>query len=43
MGFVSDALFGGRRLRALTAVDAFTCEAQAIDVDQGAKGEQVVR
>jgi putative transposase len=42
MEFVSDALFDGRRLRALTVVDAFTREALAIDVDQGIKGEQVV-
>lgn len=42
MDFVSDALFYGRRLRALTVVDAFTREALAIDVDQGIKGEQVV-
>ena len=42
MDFVSDALFGGRRLRALTVVDAFTREALAIEVDQGIKGEQVV-
>lgn len=41
MDFVSDALFDGRRLRALTVVDAFTREALAIDVDQGIKGEQV--
>lgn len=40
--FVSDALFDGRRLRALTVVDAFTREALAIDVEQGIKGEQVV-
>lgn len=40
--FVSDALFDGRRMRALTVVDAFTREALAIDVDQGIKGEQVV-
>lgn len=32
----------GRRLRALTVVDAFTREALAIDVDQGIKGKQVV-
>ncbi|TCQ09093.1 helix-turn-helix protein [Sphingomonas sp. PP-CC-3A-396] len=37
MDFVSDALFDGRRLRALTVVDAFTREALAIDVDQGIK------
>jgi len=42
MDFVSDALFDGRHLRALTVVDAFTCEALAIEVDQGIKGEQVV-
>ena len=42
MDFVSDALFDGRRLRALTVVDAFTREALAIDVDQGIKGEQVI-
>ena len=42
MEFVSDALFDGRRLGALTVVDAFTREALAIDVDQGIKGEQVV-
>lgn len=42
MDFVSDALFDGRRLRALTVVDAFTRAALAIDVDQGIKGEQVV-
>ncbi len=42
MDFVSDALFDGRRFRALTVVDAFTREALAIDVDRGIKGEQVV-
>lgn len=42
MDFVSDTLFDGRRLRALTVVDAFTREALAIDVDQGIKGEQMV-
>jgi putative transposase len=42
MDFVSDALFDGRRLRALTVVDAFTREALAIEVDQGIKGDQVV-
>lgn len=42
MDFVSDALFDGRRLRALTIVDVFTREALAIEVDQGIKGEQVV-
>ncbi len=33
MDFVSDALFDGRRVRALTVVDAFTGEALSIDVD----------
>ncbi len=42
MDFISDALFDGWRLRALTVVDAFRREALAIDVDQGIKGEQVV-
>jgi putative transposase len=42
MDFVSDAMFDGRRLRALTVVDAYTREALAIEVDQGIKGEQVV-
>ncbi len=42
MNFVSDALFDGRRLRALTVVDAYTREALVIEVDSGIKGEQVV-
>ena len=42
MDFVSDALFDGRRLRALTVVDACTREALVIEVDSGIKGEQVV-
>lgn len=42
MDFVSDALFDGRRLRALTVVVAFTREALAVNVDQGIKGEQIV-
>src|SRR5947207_1970628 len=42
MDLVSDALFDGRRLRALTVVDAFTRGALAIEVDQGIRGEQVV-
>ena len=42
MNFVSDALFDGRRLLALTVVDAFTSEALAIEADQGLKGAQVV-
>ena len=42
-GLRLDALFDGRRLHALTVVDAFTREALAIEVDQGIKDEQVVR
>ena len=34
MDFVSDALFDGRRLRALTVVDAFTREALAIEASK---------
>lgn len=41
MDFVSDALYDGRRFRALTIVDAYTRECLAIEVDQGIKGEQV--
>ncbi len=41
MDFVSDSLFDGRRLRALTIVDNFTRESLAIAVGQGIKGEQV--
>ena len=41
MDFVSDSLFDGRRLRALTIVDNFTRERLAIAVEQGIKGEQV--
>ena len=43
MDFVSDALFDGRRLRALTIVDNYTREALAIEVGQSLKGEDVVR
>ncbi|WP_408902482.1 DDE-type integrase/transposase/recombinase [Teichococcus vastitatis] len=43
MDFVSDALFDGRRIRALTLVDNDTREALAIVVDGGIRGEQVVQ
>ncbi len=43
MDFVSDALFDGRRIRALTLVDNFTREALAIVVDGGIRGEHVVQ
>ena len=42
MDFVSDALFDGRRIRALTLVDNYTREAPAIVVDSGIRGEHVV-
>jgi len=42
MDFVSDKFSDGRRLRALTVVDAFTRKALAIDVAPDIKGEQVV-
>jgi putative transposase len=43
MDFVSDALFDGRRIRALTLVDNHTREALAIVVDGGIRGEHVVQ
>jgi putative transposase len=42
MDFVSDALFDGRRTRALTLVDNFTRGAPATVVDGSIRGEQVV-
>jgi len=42
MDFVADALFDGRRFRALTVVDNFTKESLAIEVNQHLKGEDVV-
>jgi putative transposase len=41
MDFVSDALFNGKRFRALTVVDLCTRECLAIEVDQGIRGEHV--
>ncbi|OIQ92293.1 IS2 transposase TnpB [mine drainage metagenome] len=43
MDFVSDALFDGRRLRALTLIDNYTRECLAIEVGQSLKGEDVVQ
>ncbi len=43
MDFVSDALFDGKRFRALTVVDNYSRECLAIHVDKGIKGEDVVR
>lgn len=40
--FVTDALFDGRKLRALTVVDNYTRESLAIDVGQSLKGEDVL-
>jgi len=42
MDFVADALFDGRKLRALTVVDNYTRESLAIEVGQSLKGEDVV-
>jgi putative transposase len=42
MEFVSDQLYDGRKLRALTLIDAYTRECLAIWVDQGIRGEHVV-
>ena len=43
MDFVSDALFDGRRFRALTLVDNYSRECLEIEVGQSLKGEDVVR
>lgn len=41
MDFVSDALFNGRRFRALTVVDNFSRECLWIEADRQLRGEQV--
>jgi putative transposase len=43
MDFVSDALFNGKKFRALTIVDNHTRECLAIEVGQSLTGEDVVR
>jgi len=43
MDFVSDALFDGRKFRALTVVDNHTRECLAIEVTQSLTGDDVVR
>ena len=43
MDFVSDALAGGRRIKALTIVDDFTKEAVDIVADHGISGQYVTR
>ncbi len=42
MDFVCDALFNGRRFRALTIVDNFSRECTAILVGQNIRGDQIV-
>jgi putative transposase len=42
MDFVSDALFNGKRFRALSVMDQYTRECLTIYADQHIKGEQVV-
>lgn len=42
MDFVSDALFNGRRIRALTLLDTFTRESLAITVGKSLRSEDVV-
>ena len=42
MDFVSDALFNGKRFRALTVMDQHTRECLTIHADQSVKGEQVI-
>lgn len=43
MDFVADALFDGRRFRALTIVDNYSRECLEIEIGQSLKGEDVVR
>ena len=43
MGFVSDNLFNGRRIRSLTVVDNFSRECLGIWVDQSIRSEDVVK
>lgn len=43
MDFVADALFDGRRIRALTLLEVFSRESLAIKVEKSLKGEDVAR
>jgi putative transposase len=43
MDFVHDYLVGGRRLRTLNILDAYTRECHAIEVDTSLPGSRVVR
>jgi len=42
MDFVCDSLFNGHRFRALTIVDNYSLECQAIEVGHSTKGQDVV-
>ena len=42
MDFVSDNLFNGRQIRALTIVDSYSRECLGIYVDRSIKGRDVV-
>ena len=42
MDFVSDALFDGRRLRALAVLDNYTRECLAIEADKGIRGDREI-
>lgn len=42
MDFVADQLFDGRKIRALTIVDNYSPQCEAIHVGQSLKGEDVV-
>ena len=43
MDFISDALFNGRRIRALAVIEQYTREILAIEVDHSLPGRRVVR
>lgn len=43
MDFVSDGLWNGRKIKVLTALDIFTKECLAIEVDTSINGERVTR
>lgn len=43
MDFVSDVVAGGRRIRTLAVIDAFTRESLALEVDTSLSGERVAR
>jgi putative transposase len=43
MDFVSDGLWSGRKIKALTVIDIFTKECLAIEVDTSISGDRVTR